>query len=281
MIIFNNFKRHIDKNIITQCIEYYEDNDVFLKTDDEYNDYKKRLISKSKISYQDMESFIIQTRKSNFSFFKKYNPLLYKAYHTQCNDRKIDYTTPFKNALCIIPNFQDGSQARKFIDLFKSNLTTKYLIIDLRGSRGGSIKVCADLCNLLLPQCEAFSQRFKNKTVTYTSDENYHKFEKIFIFVDTKTASSSEILAYSLYTNLNNVVLIGENTFGKTCGQNIITNKKYGFMFSVVSFTWEINGFSYGNVKILKPENNDYLNAVRRYIDLTYSITVQKTSTDD
>ncbi len=269
MIIFNKFKKYVDKNIITQCIEYYEDNDIFLKIDDKYNDYKKNLISKNKISYQDMQNFIVQTRKSSFSFFKKYNPLLYKAYHTECDKHEIDYTIPFKNALCIIPDFQDRSQAKKLINLFKNNSKTKYLIIDLRGSCGGSIKTCADLCNLLLPRCEIFTQKFKRKIVTYFSSENYYEFEKIFIFIDAKTSSSSEILAYSLYTNLNNVILIGENTFGKTCGQNIITNKKYGFIFSIVSFTWEINDFSYENVKILKPDNGDCLDMILSYIDPT------------
>lgn len=36
MIIFNKFKKYVDKNIITQRIEYYEDNDIFLKIDDKY-----------------------------------------------------------------------------------------------------------------------------------------------------------------------------------------------------------------------------------------------------
>lgn len=266
--IFNIFKKHINKNIIMQCIKYYEDNDIFLKKDNIYIKYKEELVNKHKISYGDMQNFLCKTRGSNFAFFQKYNPILYKAFHTKNKKCEINYSSPFKNTICIKPNFQDTSQREKLINLLNKNIDLKYLIIDLRGSHGGSIKTCANICNLLLPECDVFTQKFKNKIVTYTSDKNYYKFEKIFIFIDQQTASSSEILAYSLYTNLKNVVLIGAKTCGKTCGQDIITNKKYGFIFSTVTFLWQIKNFSYENIEIVKPKDDDCLIEVQKQINM-------------
>ena len=127
--------------------------------------------------------------------------------------------------------------------VFLANLDTAFVtiksifpIIDLRHSASGSIKNCAKICSLLLPKGNIFTQEFKNKNVTYVSDENYYKFDEIFILVDNYTASSSEILAYALKTKLNNCKLIGYKTYGKTVGQDIRTNKKQGFILSTVTF---------------------------------------------
>lgn len=266
MSIFSIFKKHIKKDIALQCVEYYEDNDIFLKTDNNYSFLKEKLITKNKISYQDMQNFFGETRGSNFSFFKKYNPILYKAFHNKKSLNEMEHSFPFEKTICIRPNLQDSSHSKKLSNLLSQNMDKKYLIIDLKNSPGGGTKTCASLCDILLPKCEIFIQKFKNKVVTYTSDENYYKFEKIFIFIDKNTASSSEILAYSLYTNLKNVVLIGSETRGKTCGQDIITNKKYGFIFSVTSFLWQIKNFSYENIEMLKPNSDNYMNEVQRQI---------------
>jgi len=266
MNIFNVFKKYINKDVIIQCIEYYEDNDVFLKIDDSYNSFKNDLLSKKRISYQDMQNFLTNTRGSSFTFFKKYNPFLYKAFHGRSINNDIEHTFPFQNSICIKPNFQDFSQNKKLIKLLNENMDKQYLIIDLRHSSGGSIKTCANLCNILLPKCEIFTQKFKNKIITYVSDENYYKFKKVFILVDQFTASSSEILAYSLKMQLDNSFLIGSKTFGKMCGQDIITNKKHRFIFSIVSFLWHIKDFSYEDTKISKPSTEDYMEEVKKYI---------------
>lgn len=266
MNIFNIFKKCINNNIIKQCIEYYEDNDIFLKMDNNYNFYKEQLLSNNKIPYIEVQNFFTKTRGSNFSFFRKYYPFLYKSFNNKYEYLGIEHTFPLENTICVKLNFQDFSQDKKLKELLNKNIDKKYLIIDLRGCLGGNVKICASLCNVLLPECEIFTQKFKNKIVTYMSDNKYYKFEKIFIFIDNYTASSSEILAYSIYNKLNNVSLIGFRTYGKTCGQNIITNKKYGFILSVVSFSWQIKNFSYKNLEILNPSNNDYIAEVQKQI---------------
>lgn len=194
------------------------------------------------------------TSGSQFSFFRKYNPIIYKMYHNRKNDKSpIEQKENPEKAIFIKPNFQDGLLCKKLSDIINKNKHKEYLIIDLRHSTGGNVKNCEAICNMLLPKCDIFTQNFKNKTVIYTSDENNFKFKKVFVLVDRYTASSSEILAYSIKTHLKNCVLIGEPTYGKTIGQDIITNKNHGVILSIISFTWCIDDFSYENVEIIKP----------------------------
>ena len=63
-------------------------------------------------------------------------------------------------------------------------------------------------------------------------------FEKIIILQDENTASSSEILIGALNDNLDNVVLLGETTYGKGIGQNTVPLKN-GFYFIATMFSWE------------------------------------------
>ena len=205
-----------------------------------------------------MDKFINETRGSQFSFFRKYNPIIYKMYHNNKNDKSpVEQNLDIAKSIFIKPNFQDGLLCKKLSKIIRQNRDKEYLVVDLRHSAGGSVKNCAALCNMLLPKCDIFTQNFKNRTVTYLSDEDSFKFKKVFVLVDKFTASSSEIFAYSLKTHLKNCVLIGEPTYGKTVGQDIITNKKYGFILSVVSFTWHIDGFSYKDVEFVKPSSCD------------------------
>lgn len=151
--------------------------------------------------------------------------------------------------------------------LINENKNRENLIIDLRHSIGGSIRNCAKICNLFLPKGNIFTQEFKNKKTTFMSDENYHKFTEIFILVDQYTASSSEILAYALKTKLKNCNLIGCKTYGKTIGQDIITNKKYGFILSIDTFKWYIDDFSYDTINIVNPVNDDILQTLEQKIE--------------
>lgn len=257
MNVFLYFKKYLNRDIALQCLDYYEENDIFLSTGDEYFLLKEELTDK-KISYMDMAKFINETRGSQFSFFRKYNPIIYKMYHNNKNDKlPVEQNLDIAKSIFIKPNFQDGLFCKKLSKIIRQNRDKEYLIVDLRHSAGGSVKNCAALCNMLLPKCDIFTQNFKNRTVTYLSDEDSFKFKKVFVLVDKFTASSSEIFAYSLKTHLKNCVLIGEPTYGKTVGQDIITNKKYGFILSVVSFKWHIDGFSYKDIEIVKPSSCD------------------------
>lgn len=267
MNILLHLKKYLNKELVLECLNYYEENDIFLKLDDNYYSLKANLLNKKQLTYCDVENFIKDTRGSDFSFFKRYNPHLYNTYHNQQrNSSDVEHDLKLQNAIVIKPNFQDNFIDKKLARLIRENTDKKYLIIDLRHSVGGSTKNCAKICNLLLPKGEIFSQKFKNRIVTYISDENYYKFDKVFIFVDKYTASSSEILAYALKTKLKNSQLIGYKTLGKTVGQNIITNKKQGFILSTVTFKWEIEGFLYETTEIVEPIAHDFFKTINQEI---------------
>ena len=78
---------------------------------------------------------------------------------------------------------------------------------------------------------------FLSETNTAEGDPVFD-FDKIIILQDGNTASSSEILIGALRDNLDNVVLLGETTFGKGIGQYTVPLKN-GFYFIATMFTWE------------------------------------------
>lgn len=69
------FKRNwLPRNVILDCFNYYEKNDIFLNKTKEYNLLKDTLLRNEKIKFNDMKQFIAQTRNNmytEFSFYKK------------------------------------------------------------------------------------------------------------------------------------------------------------------------------------------------------------------
>ena len=126
--------------------------------------------------------------------------------------------------------------------MVSENSALPFLIIDLRDSNGGYIKHCIDICNIFLHNCEIVKLVYKNKTISYYADENELKFKKIFIIVNRNTMSSAEILAYSLKANLEEAVILGEDTFNKNFGQIQFVNEKYKYIFSIPTFFWLVSG---------------------------------------
>ena len=63
-------------------------------------------------------------------------------------------------------------------------------------------------------------------------------FDKIIVLQSKNTASSAEMLIGALRDNLDNVVLLGETTYGKGIGQNTVPLKN-GFYFIATMFTWQ------------------------------------------
>lgn len=255
------FKRSwLPRDVVEECLDYYEKNDIFLNKSKEYNLLKGVLLSNKKIKFNDMKQFVAQTRNNmytEFSFYKKKN---YK-------NHSFDIITDiyFKKVLYVKFSLWDKLSPIKFMKILDS-INKDFLIIDLRSCTGGYLKSCLEICNMLLPECEIVSLNYKRKIVTHYSDEYYYKFKKIFIMLDKSTASSCEILAYSLYTNLNNVILLGEPTFKKTFGQDYIINKKYNFYFLVPTFKWFIKDFSFDSVYI-KPLNSSFLSQIEPFIN--------------
>lgn len=142
----------------------------------------------------------------------------------------------------IKPNFWDKNCFASVSRVIYDNSTCPFLIIDLRNSNGGYIKTCISICDIFLRDCEIVKLMYKNKRVSYYADKNNFKFEKIFIIVNNNTMSSAEILAYSLKVNLEETIILGEDTFNKNFGQIQLVNKKYKYVFSIPTFFWDVCG---------------------------------------
>jgi len=95
------------------------------------------------------------------------------------------------------------------------------IIIDLLGNRGGDIDVMVDISSLFLPKGSIVAtDHFRWFDHVYRSNKDQPlKYDKIIILQNSGTASSSENMIAALNDNLDNVELIGSETFGKGIGQ--------------------------------------------------------------
>lgn len=115
------------------------------------------------------------------------------------------------------------------------------IIIDLRDNLGGDIFAQYYMSDLFLPKGKIITfdiTRSKLFTRTVKSKKNQKfNYNNIIILQNSNTASSSEGFISSLKDNLDNVILIGENSFGKGIGQFTLPLKK-GFAIKATTLLW-------------------------------------------
>jgi carboxyl-terminal processing protease len=101
------------------------------------------------------------------------------------------------------------------------------LIIDLRDNPGGFVMVFTKLADLFTTNGTIFGRyQFRDEANSYNlraSEPQKYKFDKIVILINRNSASASESFAASLGDNLDNVVIVGETSFGKGVAQKTIT----------------------------------------------------------
>jgi hypothetical protein len=113
------------------------------------------------------------------------------------------------------------------------------LMIDMRSNSGGLIKFMNKMAELFLPKgsviaidrMRLFSKTYKSKNSSPLAPE------KIIILQDKNTASASEGFIAALKDNLDNVVLIGDTTYGKGIGQFTMPLKN-GFAVKATTMLW-------------------------------------------
>ena len=232
-------KKYLPEDIIYNCIETYEKNDIFLEKNSYYYEEKQKLC-KSKVSHAKFKEFVDHTKGSVFTSFNMVSSRDIK--NIRLYTKSTVYDIFFNKFLYVKPDFWDKNCFVNFSKIVYENSTYPFLIIDLRDSSGGYIKTCINICNIFLHDCEIVKLIYKNKKVSYYANENNFKFKKIFIIVNNNTMSSAEILAYSLKVNLKEALILGEDTFNKNFGQLQLINKKYRYVFSIPTFFWDVCG---------------------------------------
>lgn len=149
----------------------------------------------------------------------------------------------------------------------------KTLIIDLRSNTGGLTDCANNILDLLLPECVTSTLISKDGyTYNYYSDDSQIKFNKIYIFVDEYSASASELLTLGLKTYLNNVTIVGSNTYGKGVGQTVFEDKERKLLIYLVNQYWNVREQNIMNTGIT-PDVYVKSNALEDYmkkIDDTY-----------
>jgi carboxyl-terminal processing protease len=131
-----------------------------------------------------------------------------------------------------ITGFDDNTSvsADRLLAAFTANSrATKMenLVIDLRDNPGGFVMVFNKLADLFTPSGTNFGRyQFRNEADSYNlraTESQKYRFNKIVILINRNSASASESFAAALGDNLDNVIIVGENSFGKGVAQKTIT----------------------------------------------------------
>ncbi|MFC5192594.1 S41 family peptidase [Algoriphagus aquatilis] len=109
---------------------------------------------------------------------------------------------------------------------FFQNQGIQELIIDLRYNGGGSVAVCEQISNYLIQSANSGKLMYTNKLNSQkSSNNNSVNFSKIgslnlnrIIFITSRGSASASELVINNLTPYTQVVLIGDNTFGKPVG---------------------------------------------------------------
>jgi C-terminal peptidase prc len=113
------------------------------------------------------------------------------------------------------------------------------IIIDLQENRGGDINVMVNISSLFLPKgAVVATDRYRWFEHVFRSKKDQPlKYDKIIILQTNNTASASENMIAALKDNLDNVELIGLETFGKGIGQFTMPLRR-GYAVKATCLEW-------------------------------------------
>jgi len=115
-----------------------------------------------------------------------------------------------------------ADDVKKALEAMQPKGVTK-LVVDLRGNTGGYFPGGVDVARLLLPDKTdiSFVNDYKGAELSYsTYSDGMDMTTPLYVLVDAKTASASEILASALQDN-KRAQLVGSKTYGKAVIQNV------------------------------------------------------------
>ena len=113
------------------------------------------------------------------------------------------------------------------------------IIIDLRDNRGGDISVMVNISSMFLPKKSVVAtDRYRWMDHVFRSNRDQPlKYSKIIILQNSNSASASENMIAALDDNLDNVELIGSETFGKGIGQFTMPLRR-GYAVKATTLEW-------------------------------------------
>jgi len=120
------------------------------------------------------------------------------------------------------------------------------LILDLRDNMGGQLIGTQHILDNLIDQGLLFtlvSERDYDED--FEANDFKKDFKAIYVLVNEGTGSASELTALSLKENLDNVTLVGQTTYGKGVGQDIIDDIINQRRYFIVNFYMMVGDINY------------------------------------
>lgn len=139
-----------------------------------------------------------------------------------------------------INSFVEDKTYKKFQPAIKQLEKSKGLMIDLRDNPGGSVDEVIKVLECFIPKGKVLMKDRRDDEIIETvskQTETIHSPSTV-ILVNENTASASEILALCLKENIENVTIIGADTYGKGIATNTIVHQD-GSAFMYVSNYWD------------------------------------------
>lgn len=143
------------------------------------------------------------------------------------------------------------------------------LILDLRNNPGGSTYEADLILDALLPDVVPATQIFKDGSMeSMYSDEYSFPFKDIYLLINNKSASASELVTLSLSEYLDHVTVVGQQSYGKGIGQATYTNLEYGYELWLVNFWWNVRQRNINEIGVTPDiivegdTLEDYINAI-------------------
>lgn len=219
--------------------------------DENYQALKESIMDKSWVRVSEFEELVIHISDlagDEYSYFYYDSFLNFRGDYSYLTENMTDHfeSSVTKDGIGLIhfTEFIEDTSVRfiEAIDSFKAKGVDE-LIIDLRDNPGGLLVESNKIVDSLLPKVEIVSQIFNDSSIySYYSDPEMISFDKIYILLDSNSASCSEMVALSLKENLGDKVkLIGHKTVGKEVTQNVFDSDVFHYMLFVVASRWAVN----------------------------------------
>jgi len=246
----------------------------FIKTNYLYYDKEKDIdqMFQHDMSNEDISNALEAVKKADdiftFCIYDDYYVNYYESYMQNVEYVDYEYMKYIR-----IYDFNQGTddQVIEILDSIEEP-EKAILTIDLRMNGGGQTLATNNILDALLPSCVTCTLIDRDGyTYNYYSDASQIKFKKIFILVDEQSASASELLTLGLKTFLNNVTVIGRNTYGKGVGQGVYENKKKNLMVFIVNHYWNVREQNIKDIGIapdvyVKSDKlSDYIDVIMSY----------------